>query len=351
MTRNRKGTKPTDPTRVAPDPAVQKQITSRGPSSGRVRSPSRTRGGEPTADVGSEVPAAVREQIKWAQAKDAAEQERQVLRDAVRIARDAVSYCTRQRFLYVFEPWLSGDVSHEWVARIDRSRYAGRWVREAQIPALDALKGLQAKIGEDLGPILRAESRVADKDLRRRIAFTQACFIRLWESTDPAVEAPAMVEGYAAVLEAERSSLEQYHDYFEGVAHGLEVMARRVEAGERPLCLDSAMALARVQEARAKEDSSQVAHAGDFNWLVARGTTYKFKKGHQASVIALLYESWERSGRKDGCGLSEETLTGEVASGITGLRIARLFKGHPALGGILKSAGRGTWGLYLCGPG
>lgn len=93
-----------------------------------------------------------------------------------------------------------------------------------------------------------------------------------------------------------------------------------------------------------------VRHAPDFTWMAVNDKSYRFKKGHQAAVIAALFEAREQAGKRDGYGLSEEALADKINSASQGLRICKLFAGHPALKTILRLVSRGVWALYLAPP-
>ncbi len=91
----------------------------------------------------------------------------------------------------------------------------------------------------------------------------------------------------------------------------------------------------------------QVEHAEDFTWLTVEGEHYQFSKGNQAGVIRVLYENWVRSGGRDGAGLTEEAISEAIGSGSVKFRIQETFRQHPALGTILRPAGRGIYALFL----
>lgn len=95
-----------------------------------------------------------------------------------------------------------------------------------------------------------------------------------------------------------------------------------------------------------KPEPPRFAHSADFSWVVWGGTRYVLTKGLQAEVVRALWRSWEESGRRDGCGLSEQTLREACGSSNDRFRMVHVFRGHPALGTMIRSAGKGVFALY-----
>lgn len=90
-----------------------------------------------------------------------------------------------------------------------------------------------------------------------------------------------------------------------------------------------------------------VAHADDFTWVIWFGTRYAFSKGNQAECVRHLWESWEKSGRRDGCGLSEKTLGVKVDSANDHFRIVHVFRKHEAWGKMIRmTEQRGVYALF-----
>lgn len=94
------------------------------------------------------------------------------------------------------------------------------------------------------------------------------------------------------------------------------------------------------------EQGPRCAHADDFTWIVWYGTKYDFAKGNQAESIKALWESWERSGRRDGCGLSEATIGQKCQSSNDNFRLAHVFRDHDAWGTVIRPVGKGVFALY-----
>ncbi|MBL9001736.1 MAG: hypothetical protein JNK25_11430 [Phycisphaerae bacterium] len=89
------------------------------------------------------------------------------------------------------------------------------------------------------------------------------------------------------------------------------------------------------------------AHADDFTWIIWDGVHYSFSKGNQAQSIRALWESWEKSGRKNGCGLAEETIAERCGSEDKQFRLIRVFKDHPIWKTSLKPTGeKGVFALF-----
>ena len=94
----------------------------------------------------------------------------------------------------------------------------------------------------------------------------------------------------------------------------------------------------------------ECSHAEDFTWVIWYGDHFAFSLGNQAETVRHLWESWEQGGRRDGCGLKQETLKSKVhEDGSThGYRVDHVFREHPALHRMIcKIPGRkGIWALY-----
>jgi hypothetical protein len=89
------------------------------------------------------------------------------------------------------------------------------------------------------------------------------------------------------------------------------------------------------------------AAADDFTWVVFADEKYDFTKGNQSECMRALWESWEKGGRRDGCGLSEKTLGEKCGSSASDFRLALVFRGHKALGRIIRPTVKGAFGLFL----
>lgn len=92
------------------------------------------------------------------------------------------------------------------------------------------------------------------------------------------------------------------------------------------------------------------AHADDFQWVIWAGEKYDFSKGNQAESVRSLWHSWEKSGRRDGCGLSEKTIGEKCGSSSSDFRLAHVFRNHPAWGKMIRSASKGVFALFAESP-
>jgi hypothetical protein len=96
-----------------------------------------------------------------------------------------------------------------------------------------------------------------------------------------------------------------------------------------------------AQQLQARITNKRFSHAKDFTSITWGGKKYEFKKGRQAACIRALWSAWE----EDGSGLGEETIAEEIGSDAKKLRLAHVFRGHPAFGTIIKPTGRGVFSL------
>lgn len=93
-------------------------------------------------------------------------------------------------------------------------------------------------------------------------------------------------------------------------------------------------------------------HADDFTWIIWNGEKFAFTKGVQSRSIEALWKSWEKSGRRDGCGMGLEAIAIACGSNDRDFRIQKLFAGHPILGKVLRSTEKkGVFALYAGIPG
>jgi hypothetical protein len=92
--------------------------------------------------------------------------------------------------------------------------------------------------------------------------------------------------------------------------------------------------------------SPEFAHAEDFTWMIFGGFKYDFSKGNQSESIKALWESWERGGRRDGCGLSEKTIGEKCGSAADDFRLAHVFRNHPAWGEVIRPVQKGVFALF-----
>jgi hypothetical protein len=95
------------------------------------------------------------------------------------------------------------------------------------------------------------------------------------------------------------------------------------------------------------DPTAEFSHGDDFTWIVFAGVKYDLVKGNQSEAIRALWESWERGGRRNGCGLSENTIGAKCGSASDRFRLAQVFRGHPAWGTIIRPSGKGVFALFL----
>lgn len=88
------------------------------------------------------------------------------------------------------------------------------------------------------------------------------------------------------------------------------------------------------------------AHADDFTWIVFAGQHYNFTKGNQSEAIRALWGSWEKGGRRDGCGLSEKTIGEKCGTSSDSFRLAHVFRGHAAFTTIIRTVSKGVFALF-----
>jgi hypothetical protein len=87
-------------------------------------------------------------------------------------------------------------------------------------------------------------------------------------------------------------------------------------------------------------------HADDYSWIVWDDVKYDLAKGNQAESIRALWESWERSGKRNGAGLSEKTIGEKCGSSANDFRLAHAFRDHPVFGTVIRSVSKGTFALF-----
>ena len=100
-------------------------------------------------------------------------------------------------------------------------------------------------------------------------------------------------------------------------------------------------------ETSAPEDpKSQARHGEDFTWVSWFGQELRFKKGNQAEIVRVLWEEWEKGGRLDGRGLSQETIGEKIGSASTSFSVNDNLRGHPALNTMIRPTSKGAFALF-----
>lgn len=84
----------------------------------------------------------------------------------------------------------------------------------------------------------------------------------------------------------------------------------------------------------------------DFTWIIWAGHRYVFSKGNQAESVRCLWESWQRSGFTDGCGLSEKTIGAKIGAAGDNFRLQSVFRDHPAFNNLIRRVQPGVYALY-----
>ena len=110
------------------------------------------------------------------------------------------------------------------------------------------------------------------------------------------------------------------------------------------------LATAMLSKAQELVATDAFVHAEDFTWIIWRNKKYTFSKGAQAESVRALWDAWERSGRQDGCGLSERTIAEKIGSQNEQFRLAHVFRGHPAWRRVIHPAGKGSFALFRESP-
>jgi len=96
-------------------------------------------------------------------------------------------------------------------------------------------------------------------------------------------------------------------------------------------------------------EKTKTSHSPDFTSVMWFGTSYRFTKGHQAQVIKLLWEEWER-GRHS---LSQEYIGEQIGGKLDNFEIRWVFrkrvkgkyKHHPAWNKMIKQVTKGSYAL------
>jgi len=96
----------------------------------------------------------------------------------------------------------------------------------------------------------------------------------------------------------------------------------------------------------ADADGPVFSHSPDFTWIIWCRQQFAFSTGNQAESIRCLWEAWEASGRRDGCGLNEKSIGEAAQSSADNFRLAALFRGHPCWGTVIRRCGKGQFSLF-----
>lgn len=105
-----------------------------------------------------------------------------------------------------------------------------------------------------------------------------------------------------------------------------------------------------VSEKTAFASPPKFAHAEDFTWIVWNSKKYDLAKGNQSEAVKALWGEWEKSGRLDGCGLSEKTIGEKCGSSANDFRLALAFRDHPAWATVIRSVSKGVFALFAESP-
>lgn len=125
--------------------------------------------------------------------------------------------------------------------------------------------------------------------------------------------------------------------------------ASRLQQGAEAVLTSLRRALAaKSKTGRQDVADAQVKHAEDYSWIrLVDGTLYEFRTVRQREIIMVLFTEWEEGG--DGALKTEAAILEALNESGRRLRVAERFKGHPALGTILRRCeGReAAWALNL----
>lgn len=92
-------------------------------------------------------------------------------------------------------------------------------------------------------------------------------------------------------------------------------------------------------------------HGSDFSWINVGEERFTFRKGNESKVIEILWEEWERAGKVDGAGLSQETIGEKIGSNAAKFSIKDTFRSHMVVkAGVLAPCGKGQWALFVNTP-
>lgn len=98
---------------------------------------------------------------------------------------------------------------------------------------------------------------------------------------------------------------------------------------------------------RSTHSAKRVATAPDFSWMRVGENVYRFDTTNQRGLVRVLFEAWERSGRIDGCGLTEAAIQEGMGVAVERLRVPRVLGATGALDTIVRRVAPAVWALYL----
>ena len=92
---------------------------------------------------------------------------------------------------------------------------------------------------------------------------------------------------------------------------------------------------------------NQCSHADDFSVVTWCGERFAFDGDKQRQAVRVLWADWIKT---RGAGLRDLTIGERIDHDSDRFRLANLFRGHAALGRMIRKRGRGSWALVPLGP-
>lgn len=93
----------------------------------------------------------------------------------------------------------------------------------------------------------------------------------------------------------------------------------------------------------------EIACADDGVWLVVGTDTFQFPAGNQSRTVRALFSAWEKSGRRDGCGMSEAAIGEAIGSNASSFRVYTTLT-NKGIRRYVRQVRRGVYAFYLNNP-
>jgi hypothetical protein len=119
-----------------------------------------------------------------------------------------------------------------WEARVDWKAYADCLVNECMLPAVRAMKQLEASVGRSPSNLIMADIQVQRGELKERATLLQQLFWSIYVDGNEAAAAIAVASDLREVLACEPGCASQFHAWFDKLHQDLLACLRRWEAGE-----------------------------------------------------------------------------------------------------------------------
>lgn len=177
------------------------------------------------------------------------------------------------------------------------------------------------------------------KDARKSGTVASVERRRMWNGS-----LNAMARRYARERAAKALSQARAAAAAEDIENARLIAARELEIkSER--AFDRERLMLRAESVGVNSATSECIHAVDFTWVIWCGQRFTFSKGLQAECVRHLWGAWQQSGKRDGCGMSEKTVGERAGSSNDKFRLTHYFRKHEAMGTMIRSTGRGSYGL------